>query len=245
MNSVFRYFKILPFAVATRVFLFYLARRILKIQAKISYSQFGEDINIDTLVNKNDNSKNGFYIDVGCNNPIKLSNTFNLYLKGWNGIVIDANKDLIQYYKKVRKNDIHVCSAVSNDFREIIFYKSKADAVSTIDKETYLERKGQWKYDDSDFEKFNTRTLTSILDESMPDRTKEIDLLCVDVEGQDYEVLMGLDFNKYKPKCIIVEIFSDSIDGVYKTNVYKLLDSLGYEMLWYYVHNAFFRIKNK
>jgi hypothetical protein len=113
--------------------------------------------------------------------------------------------------------------------------------VSTIDEKTYLEWKELWKFDEADFEKVNTRTLTSILDEVMPSGPKKIDLLSVDAEGHDYEVLLGLDLSKYKPEIIVVEVFTKTIKDVYETDVYKYLNSFGYELVWYSIHNGYFK----
>ena len=45
---------------------------------KRSYSMEGEDLEILRLSN---NSNNGFYVDVGCYHPTHLNNTFLLYKK--------------------------------------------------------------------------------------------------------------------------------------------------------------------
>jgi len=242
MRSTLKWFKSLYLYSAISLFLLHLVRRIFKIRVNFSYSQFGEDINLKALLGGSTETRKGFYVDVGCNHPIRVSNTFNLYLDGWAGIAIDANKDLIAEFKKIRKNDIAICSPVSDNVREIVFYKSKVDSVSTIDEKTYLEWKELWKYDEADFEKVTTRTLTSILDEAMPAEVKKIDLLCVDVEGHDYEVLLGLDFNKYKPGVIIVEIFTKTLKDVFETDIYKYLNGFGYDLIWYSIHNAYFKI---
>ena len=49
-----------------------------------TYSQLGEDIALSYIFQNND----GFYIDVGANHPQCLSNSFALYERGWNGLVI-------------------------------------------------------------------------------------------------------------------------------------------------------------
>lgn len=48
------------------------------------------------------------------------------------------------------------------------------------------------------------RTLTSILDEVAPGR--EIDLLSLDVEGMEALVLRGLDFGRYAPRYLCIEV---------------------------------------
>ena len=50
--------------------------------------------------------------------------------------------------------------------------------------------------------------MSNILDKTKVKR-KEIDFLNIDTEGYDLEVLKGLDFKKYKPKLICVELIDN------------------------------------
>jgi len=50
-----------------------------------------------------------------------------------------------------------------------------------------------------------------------------IDILSIDVEGHDYEVLLGLDFSLYKPQIICVEIHDFDIQKQNENNVVKYL----------------------
>ena len=52
--------------------------------------------------------------------------------------------------------------------------------------------------------KVKVRRLDTILLEHAPD-IKEIDIVCIDVEGWELEVLNGLSFETYQPKVFIVE----------------------------------------
>jgi FkbM family methyltransferase len=179
----------------------------------------------------------GFYIDVGCNKPIKKSNTFPFYLKRWKGITIDANAELIKEHKRIRKNDISICAAVSNTAKEVVFYKSSTNLVSTISEKFYTRNKYRWKYTQE--EKLITRTLTSILDENLPQDTS-IDFLSIDVEGVDLEVLQGMDFKKYRPKLIIIELHAFSIGDKEKYPVYQLLTNNDYYLHAFATMNVYF-----
>jgi hypothetical protein len=68
---------------------------------------------------------------------------------------------------------------------------------------------------------------------------KEIDLLDIDVEGADYKVLLGLNFEKYKPKLICVEIHNKNIkDDV----IYEFLIKKGYVHIWSGAFSHLFKI---
>jgi hypothetical protein len=124
---------------------------------------------------------------VGCYDPIRISNTFKLYLLGWNGINIDADKNVMRKVSKVRKLDINICTAVSDTVKEVTYYRSvETPNVNTISPETYEAWKSNWNFDANDREIITTTTLTNILSKHIS-IGKKIDLLTVDVEGHEWE----------------------------------------------------------
>jgi hypothetical protein len=87
-----------------------------------------------------------------------------------------------------------------------------------------IEDRGMWANESEVpvfHERIPTRTLTSILDEVQP---PEIDFLSLDVEGYEINVLKGIDFEKYKPKVIVVECHGETINSVHEllSTYYKL-----------------------
>lgn len=227
------WFSALPFTIAVRILVTFLLKKILRIPINFYFSQTGEDIILSTLIPDD----NGFYIDVGCNEPIEKSNTFIFYLKGWKGITIDANEELIKKHRRIRKLDTPICAAVSNTSKSVTFYKSKANAASTIDEDYYTENRERWYYDEQ--QTLHTKTLTEILDTNLQNGTT-IDLLTVDVEGVDLQVLQGLDFNKYRPKIIIVEAHDFSIADKENHPVYKHLSINNYQLHAFATMNLYF-----
>lgn len=73
------------------------------------YSQEGEERILERLFK---GKTNGFYVDCGANHPIRYSNTYRLYRKGWRGIVIDALPGTEKIYSRIRPRDIVVESGV-------------------------------------------------------------------------------------------------------------------------------------
>jgi hypothetical protein len=73
--------------------------------ARLSYSQSGEDMILDTIFY---NQPKGTYIDIGANNPYVQSNTHFFYKKGWRGINIDALPGSMNKFRKVRPKDINI-----------------------------------------------------------------------------------------------------------------------------------------
>ena len=63
------------------------------------YSQYGEDKEIAKFFEK---KRNGVYFDIGCFHPIKYSNTYFLFKKGWRGTNIDVNETSIELFNICR-----------------------------------------------------------------------------------------------------------------------------------------------
>ena len=57
-----------------------LFRRDPKMKPNLCYSQNGEDLILNRLF---ENKEKGFFIDVGAHHPIRFSNTYLFYKKGW------------------------------------------------------------------------------------------------------------------------------------------------------------------
>src|ERR1700733_12833924 len=100
----------------------------------MSYSMCGEDLFLKTIFGKN--KRSGFYVDIGCNNPIQKSNTSKLYMKGWQGICADGNAALIKKFRRIRKRDICLHAIVSDERKEMVFYQDVKDhEYSSVDPE--------------------------------------------------------------------------------------------------------------
>ena len=156
------------------------------------FSFSGVDILIENIFR---NQKNGFYIDVGCQHPIKNNNTYLLHKRGWSGINIDLDKDNIGLFNGSRISDDNINIAASNRINEVdLFFFHKKSPINTIDKRTSQFQKAKI----SSIKKIKTNTLNNII-KSSKYSNKKIDLLSIDVEGHELPVLEGLDFNKYRP----------------------------------------------
>ena len=74
---------------------------------------------------------NGFYIDVGANDPTLESVTKAFYERGWSGINIEPSP---KYYARLcaeRARDINLPMAVSDREGELIFYDASESGRST------------------------------------------------------------------------------------------------------------------
>tara|TARA_B110000483_G_scaffold114740_1_gene139224 strand:- start:741 stop:1457 length:717 start_codon:yes stop_codon:yes gene_type:complete len=195
------------------------------------YSFSGVDIVLKKIFYQ---QEKGFYIDVGCQNPIKNNNTYLLYKKGWEGINIDLDKDNIDLFNSARPKDSNFNKAISSEIKNVeLYFYHKKSPINTIDKKTSDFQKAKV----TSIKKINTDTLDNIILNSKY-KNHTFDLLSIDVEGHELDVLKGFDLDKYSPKVIVVEyldlnvskleIKNLSIENVLNSEIYKYLISKNY-----------------
>ena len=85
------------FSKSKMALLAFLAYNVkLRLLPKKFYGQSAEDAILQILLPE----RNGVYIDIGCGNPIKTSNTFVFYKRGWKGVVVDPislNQNFLEF----------------------------------------------------------------------------------------------------------------------------------------------------
>ena len=83
-------------------------------KSDLNMNSFTTKRTIDILVNYFFKNKfNGFFVDVGCSNPISNNNTYLLYKnKNWSSINIDLDQKNIDLFNLVRKRDININATV-------------------------------------------------------------------------------------------------------------------------------------
>ena len=168
--------------------------------ARLSYSQDAEDLLLEVLLA--DTSK-GFYIDVGAHHPVRFSNTYLLYLRGWRGIAIDANPGFGPLFRRLRPRDKFVCSGISDERQQLPFFEFEEPALSTFDPEVASQR-DPTLWGEPIERLVPVVTLKDVLDGALEDG-QVIDLLTVDCEGFDMRVLRSNSWERYRPRCVVVE----------------------------------------
>ena len=82
------------------------------------FGQCAEDAIIDHLVGHA--TRDGFYVDVGAYHPIRFSNTFAVFKRGWRGVNIDLDAVKIDVFRILRPRDHNVVAAVSNQESDVV-----------------------------------------------------------------------------------------------------------------------------
>ena len=149
--------------------------------------------------------------------------------------ILGSNPFSIRLFKIVRRKDININLAVSLKQKKVRFYYDKLMSLYiSLNKRKELNR----------FREIKSDTLTSIIDKTKY-LNKKIDFLSIDAEGKDFEVLKSLNFKKYDPKYICIEVYSDKIVNfdIKKNEVYKFLVKKNYIMLFNKRENYIFKKK--
>src|SRR6185295_3096376 len=68
-----------------------------------SHSQAGQDLWVNAML---EGRRDGFYVDIGCNHPTAINNTWAFEQMGWNGILVDVLSGC-----EVRKGKFFQCDA--------------------------------------------------------------------------------------------------------------------------------------
>ena len=191
-----------------------------------SYSQEGEDMILRRLFEK---QQVGFYVDVGAHHPVRFSNTYFFYKNGWTGINIDAMPDSMKFFNKIRPRDINIEKPVSDKKQVMTYYAFNEPALNGFSKELSQERNGKDNYFIEFTKDIETSTLEEILDTSLP-KNQEIDFLSIDVEGLDFIVLQSNNFEKYKPKVILIEILGSSLKNIENNEITEYLQQYDYSI---------------
>ncbi len=195
---------------------------------KTSYSQSGEDL-ITNFIFSSQGINRGTFLDIGCHHPFDLNNTALLYEKGWRGINIDPIEERIALFRDLRQGDVNICAGVGERTEKSDFFLMEAEALSTFDPDVYENYLSQG-YKLKEKREVDFFTIRDILDKTGVD---SLDLLTVDIEGDDTSVVAQLLEYGVRPKVIICEsvFFSPHIDLRMKNKAaVSAVTALGYQV---------------
>ncbi|MPQ57269.1 FkbM family methyltransferase [Duganella sp. FT27W] len=164
----------------------------------ISYAQNAEDVLLWRALGA---VQDGFYIDVGANDPQEGSITKLFYDAGWRGINIEPMPAYREVLQRARPRDINLALACGATDGSITLFDTpaingwastdaataqahRADGIAVVETEVPM------------------RTLAGICAEHAP---ATIHFLKIDVEGFEAEVLRGMDLRRWRPWIVVVE----------------------------------------
>ena len=191
----------------------------------ISYSQCLEDLILYCIFYDIDK---GFYIDVGANDPNKISVTKAFYLKGWNGINVEPLPDMFPKLMQYRSRDINLNMATGD----------KEDNLKLYVKGTGSTFNKQFSHNEKQMN-IEVHTMSNICKKHIP-KNKDIEFCKIDVEGFEKNVLLGYDFINYRPKVFCIE---STFPGTFKPSYHEweyILLKNGYNFGFQYIINRYY-----
>jgi len=164
------------------------------------------------------NFDNGIFLEAGCNDGVTQNNSYTLEkARHWRGTLIDASPNACHQCAQNRPNNIVINAAlVSPDYKELTI---KGDFNGHL--MGSIGGKRLHNENNADIE-VRAVTLDYILEGCNVDR---LDFLSIDLEGYELQALMGLNFEKYKPKYCLIEW------NIGEDELFPFMESKGYENL--------------
>ncbi|MGN4958214.1 FkbM family methyltransferase [Aeromonas sp. 23P] len=163
----------------------------------ISYAQNFEDVMLWRALK---HIENGFYIDVGANDPVVDSVTKYFYDNGWSGINIEPLKIHFEDLVAQRVRDININAAASDSDGFLKVWQSEVRGWATANTDVVVKHeanghKGEWL----DVPAYRLKDVCNKYD------VKTVHFMKIDVEGFEKTVLSGMDFSICRPWVLVIE----------------------------------------
>ena len=159
----------------------------------------------------------GIFFEAGANDGIWQSYTYNLEIeKGWSGVLVEPSLPVFQSCLNNRPASKCLNFALVEDPSiKSVFGDFDGNMMSSVSGNR-LGREATVSVD--------ATTLTKIFDENFSDVT--VDLMSIDVEHYELNVLRGMDFERHRPKFILLEVTTSNMG-----EIVILLNAAGYIMV--------------
>ena len=188
----------------------------------VYYSQNREDLILKSFFPA---VKKGFYVDVGAFDPDEDSVTKLFYKEGWNGINIEPQTGQYKKFLKSRKRDINLNIGISSKKGQLklkIFNSGGLSTFSESIKSKYLHAPN---IDNKEVKEttVNIETLEHVFDKYAQ---QTINFMKIDVEGFEYQVLEGNNWDKYRPQVLCIEA------NYIESDWHKIISKNGYTLVF-------------
>ena len=204
----------------------------------ISYAQNFEDVMLNRVFS---GQKPGFYIDIGAHHPVLDSVTKAFYERGWRGINIEPVKEYFDLLQQDRERDINLNIAVGETESELEFFELEAAGLSTFDRETAYRIAEADNYTVNSY-KVPLRKLADICREKV---NCQIDFLKIDVEGWEEKVILGHDWENFRPVVVVLEATIPNSPIRTETNIKTILEQHNYTPVYFDGLNDYYLANEK
>lgn len=196
----------------------------------ISYAQNSEDVLLWRALG---HVPNGFYIDVGANDPVEHSVTKAFYDAGWRGISIEPLPSFHAAFLEQRPRDVNLAIAAGADNGKLVLYDVPAVRGWASPEQSVAELHRAEGHEVAEIT-VPVRTLASVCEEYVDgEGGTEIHFLKIDVEGFEGEVLRGMDFKRWRPWVLVIEATLPNSRATNHGAWEHLVVEQGYRYAWF------------
>ena len=206
------------------------------------FSEAGQDL----LVKENffKDQKSGFFLEIGAFNGIEGSNCYHFEkFMNWQGIAVEASPLQFEKLKKNRNCEL-INAALASENKQVEFFEivegfTQMSGINNINFQNSLERIKKNSNSKINKIKIESKTFNKLIPND-----QIIDLISIDIEGNEFEVLKSIDFNEYQIKVIILE---NNIPNEFSylefflENNFGYFDRVGMDEIYY--NKKFFNLK--
>jgi hypothetical protein len=144
-----------------------------------------------------DNSRNGFFVEVGVRSVSAGSLTWPLEASGWDGVLVEAQPDVASFLVTARSAKVFAVACVAPDVAGRPMQIRVASPLAAVDIGSSRVGAGS-----SYVITVPTRTLDDILREA--EAPVPLDLLTLRAHGLELDALLGFDFNHWRPRLVVI-----------------------------------------
>jgi FkbM family methyltransferase len=165
---------------------------------RISYAQRLEDYHLEQVFA---GEPPGFYIDVGAGHPIADNVSYWFYLRGWRGLVVEPQRGLCELYAHLRPRDTAVQTLVGRSEGEAEFHI--VEGMHGLSTAVAAHTRAALALGAT--VKPMRMPVTTLAALTAAHGVGTVDFLKIDVEGAEADVLAGADWQRCRPRVVLVE----------------------------------------
>jgi len=181
----------------------------------------------------------GTYIDIGSGHPVADNVSFFFYERGWQGVVVEPQRNLIDLHNRLRPRDTAMCALIGTGSGLTDFHvfdvlhglstssKKHADAASSLGAPYRTIRV----------------PMLSLAELCRQHGVTSIDFLKIDVEGSEADVLKSGDWDRCRPKAVVVEAIAPVSGEPAWQEWEPFLLAQGYQLVLFDTLNRFYVAK--
>ena len=184
-------------------------------------------------------TKNGYYVDIGAQDPVIDSVSCAFYEKKWRGLHVELTAQYAELLRQQRLGDTVIQTAVGDSSKKIKFFQSSGTGISIADKFIADQHRSRGFVTEEIIVPYIT--LSEIFEIS---NQSEIHWLKVDVEGFEEKVLSGWGASTLRPWIVVIESTMLLIQIETHEKWEHLLFSRGYSQIYFDGLNRYYLSNN-